>query len=213
VAVPNPEKVEKVKELSERFRLAKGAVFAEYRGLTVKDALELRRALAQADGSLAVVKNTLTKLAVRQAGLDEATADLFEGPMAVAFLQGDAVTGAKALLDLTRRFPALVVRGALVEGRLLGEADARSLATIDTREVSLAKVAGLLQSPLSRIAYLLRAPLSRIAFAMAERGRQAVPAEAAPAATAEAPRDGTEVEEQEPAPSQPEAGGDAPAQA
>ena len=213
--MPNPEKIAKVKELSERFRRAKGAVFAEYRGLTVKDALALRRALAEADGSFIVVKNTLTKLAVRDAGLDEATVDLFEGPMAVAFLQGDAVTGAKALLDLTRRFPALVVRGALVDGRLLDEADARSLATIEVKEVSLAKVAGLLQAPLSRIAYLLRAPLSRIAFAMAERGRQGGAAEATTETTADAPGDGTDETqpEEEAVPSQSDGTDDPPDQA
>jgi large subunit ribosomal protein L10 len=171
--MPRQEKVEKVRELSERFRRADGAVFAEYRGLTVKDTVELRRALADTGGSFAVVKNTLTRLAVRQAGLDDAAAALFQGPMAVAFLQGDAIKGAKALLDLVRRFPALVVKGALMDGRVLDEADARALATIEARDVSLAKVAGLLQGPLSRIAYLLQAPLSRIALGLAERGRPA----------------------------------------
>lgn len=179
------EKVEKVRELSERFQRSSGAIFAEYRGLTVKDTMELRRALRDANGSFAVVKNTLTRLAVREAGLDEATADLFEGPMAVAFLEGDAIKGAKALLELTRRFPSLVVKGGLMDGRPLSEADTRSLATIETIEISLAKVAGLLQAPLSRIAYLLQAPLSRIAFALAERGRQGPSLEAPPPAALE----------------------------
>jgi len=171
------EKVEKVQALAQRFRRADGAMFTEYRGLTVKDAIELRRALHDAGGSFAVVKNTLTKLAVREAGLDPSAEALLEGPMAVAFLEGDAIKGAKALLDLTRRFPAVVVKGALVEGRVLGEADARSLATIEAKETSLAKIAGILQAPLARIAYLLQAPLPRIAFALAERGRQAAGSE------------------------------------
>jgi large subunit ribosomal protein L10 len=166
------EKVEKVRGLADRFRRANGAMFAEYRGLTVKETLELRRALREADGSFAVVKNTLTKRAVRDAGVDPSAEALLEGPMAVAFLEGDAIRGAKALLDLTRRFPALVVKGALVEGRVLGEADARALATIDTKETSLGKIAGVLQAPLSRIAYLLQAPMARIAYALAERSRQ-----------------------------------------
>jgi large subunit ribosomal protein L10 len=169
--MPRQEKIEKVRGLSERFRRANGAVFAEYRGLTVKDTVELRRALREADTSFAIVKNTLTKRAVKDAGLDDA-ASLFEGPTAVAFMSGDAVRGAKALLDLTRRFPALVVKGALIEGRILWEDDARSLATIDAKEISLAKVAGLLWAPLTRLAYVLQAPLSRIAYALAERARQ-----------------------------------------
>ena len=97
---------------------------------------------------------------------------LLEGPTAVAFMKGDAVQGAKALLELARRYPALVIKGALIEGRVLGEDDARSLATIDTKEVSAAKVAGILQAPVARIAHLLQAPLQRIAYALAERGRQ-----------------------------------------
>jgi large subunit ribosomal protein L10 len=171
--MPNQEKIEKVHELANRFRQAGGAMFTEYRGLTVKDTIELRRALRVADGSFAIVKNTLTRLAVRDAGVDEAAIALLEGPTAVAFLGGDAIRGAKALLDLQRRFPALVVKGALVEGRVYGEQDARALATIESKETSLARVAGVLQAPLARIAYLLQAPLSRIAYALAERGRQA----------------------------------------
>jgi large subunit ribosomal protein L10 len=163
--------VVKVEELAGRFRAASGAVFADFRGLTVQDSIQLRRSLRGADASLAVAKNTLTRLAVREVGLDDAVA-LLEGPTAIAFLGGDAVAGAKAVLDLTKRFPALVVKGALIEGRVFGADEAQSLATLEQREVSLAKVAGILQAPLSRIAYLLRAPLQRIAYALAERGRQ-----------------------------------------
>jgi large subunit ribosomal protein L10 len=169
--MPKAEKVQKVKELTERFKASQGAMFAEYRGLTVKDATELRRALKQADTAFAVAKNTLTKLAVREAGLEDAVA-LLEGPTAIAFIKGDAISGAKAILDAGRKFPALVVKGAVIDGRVLGEADARALATLETKETSVAKVAGMLQAPLARMIYLLQAPLQRIAFVLAERGRQ-----------------------------------------
>jgi large subunit ribosomal protein L10 len=169
--MPKTEKVEKVKELTERFRGANGAMFADFRGLTVKDATELRRSLREAGAGLVVVKNTLTRLAAREAGLADAVA-LMEGPTAVAFLSGDAVAGAKAVLEMGRRFPALVVKGALIEGRVLGADDARALATIDTKEVSVGKVAGMLQAPIARTVYLLQAPIQRVAYALAERGRQ-----------------------------------------
>jgi large subunit ribosomal protein L10 len=170
--MPKQEKVDKVKELTERFRAASGAMFADFRGISVKDATELRRALRQADATFAVVKNTLTRIAAREAGLEEALG-LLEGPTAIAFMGGDAVKGAKAVLEMGRRFPTLVVKGALIEGRVLGDEDARALATIDAKEVSLGKVAGMLQAPVARTMYLLRAPLQRIAYALAERGRQA----------------------------------------
>jgi large subunit ribosomal protein L10 len=174
--MPSELKVRQVKELSRRFGSSRGAMFADFRGLTVKDATELRRSLRGVGASFAVVKNTLTRLAVREAGLEEALV-LLEGPTAIAFIADDAVEGAKAVLDLAKRFPALVVKGALIDGRVLGEEDARSLATLDSREVSLGKVAGLLQAPLARMCYLLRAPMQRIAFALAERGRQAAGAD------------------------------------
>ena len=169
--MPSTEKVEKVKELTERFRSASGAMFADFRGLTVKDATELRRSLREAETTLAVVKNTLSRLAAHDAGLEEVV-PLVDGPTAIAFMRGDAVAGAKAVLEMGRKFPALVVKGALIEGRVLGADETRSLATIDARDVSIGKVAGMLQSPLARIIYLLQAPLQRIAFALAERGRQ-----------------------------------------
>jgi large subunit ribosomal protein L10 len=171
--MPNTEKIQKVKELTERFKASEGAMFAEYRGLTVKDATELRRTLKQADTSFAVAKNTLTKLAVRDAGLEDAI-ELLEGPTAIAFIKGDALAGAKAILEASKRFPALVVKGAVVEGRVLREADARALATLETKDVSVGKVAGMLQAPIARIIYLLQAPLQRIAYALAELGRQGV---------------------------------------
>ncbi len=169
--MPKPEKVDKVKELTARFKASSGAMFADFRGLTVKDATELRRALRAADTSFAVVKNTLTRLAAKEAGLDEALA-LLEGPTAIAFVGGDAVAGAKVVLDMAKRFPTLVVKGAVIDGQVLGEEAARALSTLDTKEVSVAKVAGMLQAPIARMMYLLRAPLQRIAYALAERGRQ-----------------------------------------
>ncbi|MBA3552740.1 MAG: 50S ribosomal protein L10 [Actinobacteria bacterium] len=166
------DKVDKVKELTERFRSSSGAMFADFRGLTVKDATELRRALRDSDSHFVVVKNTLTRLAARDAGLD-GVVPMLEGPTAIAFMGGDPLGGAKALLEMAKRFPALGVKGALVEGQILAEEGARSLATLDAKDVSLGKVAGILQAPLSRITYVLRAPLQRIAFALAERGRRA----------------------------------------
>jgi large subunit ribosomal protein L10 len=171
--MPSQEKVDKVRELAERFRASQGAVFAGFLGLSVKDATELRRTLRDAGTSFQVVKNTLTRLAAREAGLEDALV-LFEGPTAIAFMQADALAGAKAVLDLAKRFPALVVKGALIEGRVLGEEAARSLASLEVKEVSVAKVAGMLRAPLSRMAYLMGAPMQRIAYALAERGRQSV---------------------------------------
>jgi large subunit ribosomal protein L10 len=192
--VPKAEKVAKVKELTAQFTSSDGAVFADFRGLTVKDATELRRGLRDAGASFTISKNTLARLAAKDAGLEDVL-QLLEGPTAITFIHGDAVSGAKALLDMTRRFPALQVKGALVEGHVMGEEQAKSLATLDSREVSVAKLAGMLQAPIARIMFVLQAPLQRIAYALAERGRQEAPAEAAEAPEAPAEAEAAEAAE------------------
>ncbi len=183
--MPNAEKVEKVRELAERFRAAQGALFSDYRGLTVKDAMELRATLRAQNATFVIAKNTLTKLAAKEAGIDGVD-DLLQGPTGIVFADGDPIAGAKAFADVARRFPALLLKGAYVEGHVFDEDGAKGLATVEAREVSLAKIAGLLQSPLSRIAYLLQAPIQRIAYALAERGKQEDAAEPAAPADAEA---------------------------
>jgi large subunit ribosomal protein L10 len=203
--MPKAEKVEKVKKLTAEFTAASGAMLADYRGLSVKDATQLRRGLREADARLVVAKNTLSRLAVKGAGLDELL-PLLEGPTAIAFLRGDAVAGAKALLELSRRFPALEVKGALVDGLVMGQEQARSLATLESKEISFAKLAGMLQAPLARMIFLLQAPLQRIAYALAERGKQGGTEEATVEqgveATAEEPA--VEATAEEPAGEQPE---------
>jgi large subunit ribosomal protein L10 len=186
--MPNAEKVQKVNALAARFRAAQGTMFSDFRGLTVKDAMELRAHLRQHGASFVVAKNTLTRLAAKEAGL-EGVDPLLEGPTGIVFADGDPIAGAKAFMEIARRFPALLLKGAYLEGHVFDEEQAKALASIEAREVSFANVAGLLQAPLARIAFVLQAPLARIAFALAERGRQATEAEApneAPAAEPDA---------------------------
>jgi large subunit ribosomal protein L10 len=181
--MPNAEKVEKVHELAERFRSAQGTLFSDYRGLTVKDAMELRATLRAQNASFVIAKNTLTKLAAKEAGI-EGVDDLLQGPTGIVFADGDPIAGAKAFAEVARRFPALLLKGAYVEGHVFDEDGAKGLATLEAREVSLAKIAGLLQSPLARIAYLLQAPIQRLAYALAERGKQGDAAPPEPAGEA-----------------------------
>jgi large subunit ribosomal protein L10 len=178
--MPNAEKVEKVNALAARFRAAQGTMFSDFRGLTVKDAMELRAHLREHGASFVVAKNTLTKLAAKEAGL-EGVDPLLEGPTGIVFADGDPIEGAKAFMEVARRFPALLLKGAYLEGHVFDEEQAKGLASIEAREVSFAKVAGLLQAPLARIAFVLQAPLQRIAYALAERGRQAPEAAEPPA--------------------------------
>jgi large subunit ribosomal protein L10 len=149
-----------VAELSERFRTSSGAVLTEYRGLTVSQLTQLRRSLG-GNAQYAVVKNTLTALAARDAGVTAIDEKDLTGPTAIAFVTGDPVEAARGLRDFARTNPALVIRGGVLDGRPLSADEVRRLADLESREVLLAKVAGAVKASLTRAAYLFAAPLSQ----------------------------------------------------
>ena len=163
--MPNPQKESKVREIAEQLSSAEAAVLAGYRGLTVHEAAELRAALAEVDARFAVVKNSLTRLAVKEAGL-EGLDELIDGPTAIAYVRGDAVTAAKRLVEQGRRFPVLEIRGGFAEGRILTAGDIRRFADLEPREVMLAKLAGLAKGQLGRTAWMLQALQSKFVLLM-----------------------------------------------
>ena len=156
-----PDKVAAVAELKDKFTSSAGAVLTEYRGLSVKALKELRTSLGQS-ASYAVSKNTLTTIAAREAGIDGLEEQLV-GPTAIAFIDGDPVVVAKGLRDFARTNPQLVIKGGVVEGKLLGPDDVRKLADLESREVLLARVAGGMQGVLAQAISLISAPLSQAA--------------------------------------------------
>ena len=183
------DKVEKVARLKERIDGSAALLVADYRGLTTADVMELRRSLVQAGTRFAVVKNTLMKRAVEESGISEVSS-LLEGPTAVGFVEGDAVVAAKQLVDAARRYPALELKGAWVEGRLLGQAEAQTLATLESREAMLSKVAGLAKAEMSKAAAMFQTLQGRF-LGLLDAYRDKLPAtEAAqevPAASTDAP--------------------------
>ena len=156
-----PDKAAAVAELTESFRESSAAVLTEYRGLTVAQLKELRRSLA-GNATYAVVKNTLTKIAAREAGV-ETLEPMLQGPSAVAFVTGDPVVVAKGLRDFAKAHPLLVVKGGVLDGRPLTADEVRKLADLESREVLLAKLAGGLNAPAQKLASTLAAPLSTFA--------------------------------------------------
>ncbi len=160
-ATVRPEKAAAVAEIAEAFRGATAAVLTEYRGLTVKQISDLRVALG-ADTTYSVVKNTLTKIAAADAGVTGIDA-LLEGPTAVAFIQGEPVQAAKALREFAKANPVLVVKGGVMDGKALTPEEIAKLASLESREVLLAKMAGALLASLSNAVYLLNAPLAQAA--------------------------------------------------
>src|SRR4051794_36230532 len=156
-----PDKAAAVAELTDEFRSSNGAVLTEYRGLTVAQLKDLRTALGD-DVNYAVVKNTLTKIAAKDAGVDTFDS-LLQGPSAIAFIKGDPVEVAKGLRDFAKANPLLVIKGGVLDGKALSAAEINKLADLESREVLLAKLAGAMIASLSQAAALFQAPLSQAA--------------------------------------------------
>jgi large subunit ribosomal protein L10 len=187
----NAEKVAVVAELTERFKGSNGAVLTEYRGLTVAQLAELRRTLG-GNATFAVVKNTLTKIAVTEAGFDQQLSSLLNGPSAVAFVDGDIVEAAKGLRDFAKANPLLVIKGGVLDGKAINATEIIKLADLEPREVLLAKLAGAMKASLAGAAATFNAlpvqmaQLAEALRAKREAGGESVGEPEAPAAEAEA---------------------------
>jgi len=159
-----PNKANNVAELADHFRTSNAAVLTEYRGLTVAQLKTLRRSLGSTV-TYAVVKNTLTKIAAKEAGV-AGVDDLLAGPSAIAFVKGDAVDAAKVIKNFAKENPNLVIKGGYMDGKPLTAADIQKIADLESREVLLSKLAGAMKAKQSQAAALFAAPLAKTARAL-----------------------------------------------
>jgi large subunit ribosomal protein L10 len=174
-----PDKAAAVAELTEDFKSATATYLTEYRGLTVTSMKALRRSLG-AETKYSVVKNTLTKIAAKNAGV-EISDDLLAGPSAVAFIKGDAIDAARNLKNFQKENPLLVIKGGIYEGKFVTTAEIMKLADLESREVLLAKLAGAMKGSLAKAARSFDALRIKM-----EAGAPAPVAEAAPVVEAPA---------------------------
>ena len=183
-----PEKTAAVAELVEDFKSAQATFLTEYRGLTVTSLKELRRSLGS-ETKYSVVKNTLTKIAAKDAGVDIDEA-LLAGPSALAFIKGDPIAAAKSLKTFQKENPALVIKGGIYEGKRVTAADIMQLADLESREVLLSKLAGAMKASMAKAAQVfdaLRIKMESGAPASAEAPAEAVAEAPAAEAVAEVP--------------------------
>jgi large subunit ribosomal protein L10 len=182
-----PEKVATVEEIKGKLEEAGAAVLTEYRGLKVGELATLRASLRAVEAEYKVYKNTLARRAAEEAGLGDLVS-LLEGPTAITFVNGDAVTAAKALRDYARVNPNLVVKGGILGARVIAAEDVVALADIEPREVLLARIAGGFQAPLVKAAGLFQAFTRNMAYGIKALIDQRIAAgEELPPAEAEAP--------------------------
>jgi len=152
--MPNQTKIERVADLKEQIEGSQALLLTEYRGLTVSEITELRRSLRESETRFAVVKNTLMQRAAADAGMEDLAA-LLVGPSAIAFVDGDPVAAAKQIKAASKLYPSLVLKGAFMEGKVLSAEEANGLADLESREVMLSKIAGLMKGEMSRAASML----------------------------------------------------------
>lgn len=157
----NPKNAAALAELKNRFADTDAIVLTEYRGLSVAQTTELRKALGT-DVQYSVAKNTLVKIAAKEAGI-EGLDDLLTGPTAVAFIKGEAVDTAKVLKKFSGDNKALVVKGGYMDGNALNADQVNAIAELDNRETTLAKLAGAMKGNLAKAAGLFNAPASQVA--------------------------------------------------
>jgi len=180
-----------VAELTEDFRNASATVLTEYRGLTVASMKELRRSLGT-DTKYSVVKNTLTKIAAKAAGIDLSD-DLLVGPSAVAFVKGDPIDAAKSLKNFQKDNPLLVIKGGVFDGKSITTAEIMKLADLESREVLLAKLAGAMKGTMAKAARTFDA--LRIKLEAGAPVVEAAPVAEAPIAEAVVPAEAEKIAE------------------
>ena len=211
---PRPEKVAVVAEVKDRLDAAEAVVLTEYRGLNVRELAELRKALGEAGGEYKVYKNTMVRFAAKE--LDLEIEELLVGPTALAFTgtrpdgsNGDPVTIAKALTEFSKGNDKLVIKGGLLEGRLLTTDEITALSKIAPREELLARLAGGMAAPMQQFAALLNALPQKLAYALSalieQGGAPGAPESAAPAEDAADDENADEAPAEDAASDEPEA--------
>lgn len=145
-----------VAALSEKFKNAQAIVFADYRGLTVEQDTELRAAFRKAGVEYKVIKNTLSKRALAENGI-EGLDEKLEGPTAVAYCDSDVIAPAKVISEYAKKFEPLEIKAGIVEGEVVELSVIEQLASIPSKDVLIAQLLGMLTSPMRSLAVGLNA--------------------------------------------------------
>ena len=151
---PRADKVAVVDEVRERFNGAEAVLFTEYRGLDVGEMADLRGRLIDADCRYKIYKNTLVRLALSD-DAPAGTLDLLLGPTALAFCGKDPSAAAKALRTFATEHEALIIKGGVLAGTLLSDAQVRDLADLPSRDELMAQMLGALGAPLNALASMM----------------------------------------------------------
>jgi large subunit ribosomal protein L10 len=175
LAISKEKKQQMVADYGDRMSRSQALILADYRGLTVADLMELRRRLRENKSEFQIIKNTLFKLALEQAGISVPT-DRIQGTIAVSYCFAEVPPVAKALFDFARETEMLQMKGAIFGSQFLDAEGVKALADLPPREVLLAQLLGAVQGPMSSLVTTITAPLRelvQVLQARSEQGQQA----------------------------------------
>lgn len=162
------QKEELLAELVKNFQAAKSVVFSQYTGTNVKNIRSLRKKLHEKQVSFQVGRKTLMRLAAKKAGFEEIPESFLEGPIGLAFARGDEMAPAKIIYDFGKECETVKIVGALFEGKFMAAAEVKELAMLPGREVLLARLVGLLKSPISGFHNVLHSLLRNFVYTLSE---------------------------------------------
>jgi large subunit ribosomal protein L10 len=190
------EKAQAIEEISAQIERAEAIFAVDYRGISVPQAAELRAELREADASLRIVKNRLTKLAAERAG-EERLGELLSGPTALTFVGGDTAQAAKAISTFHKEHKILAFKGGFMGELALDEERFQSIARLPAREVLDGQLAGVVASPLTGLVRGLGSMVQGLAIQLGQLAEKGLVggAEAAPEETSESDDDTSKEEE------------------
>ena len=176
--MPTPQKAAQIEELADRLSRSQLTIIADYRGLSVEALQGFRSRVRPMDAEFKVAKNTLTRIAAEQVGI-EGLASQLEGPTAILFAFGDVVAPAKAISDFARQSRILQIRAGVMNGQVVTAADIEAISSLPPREELVGKLVGLLASPMARTVGVLSGPARSVVYLANARVEQLGGAEAA----------------------------------
>ncbi len=180
MAISRAKKEELVKEYVDHLNNSEAIIVTDYRGLTVTEMQELRAEIRKAEGGFVIVKNTLARRALEDAGLPVVD-DLLTGPVGIGFCQQNVTGVAKAITDYAKKNDALTVKGGLMGEKVMDEAAVKNLASLPSIDVLRAQLLGLINAPATQLAGVIAGSvrqLVNVVNAYAEKDTEAASVEA-----------------------------------
>jgi len=156
--MPTEQKTKAIQDLEKEARECKGLIITSFKGLKTVEFNEMRQKIRNFKSEYRVVKNSLTRIALKNAGMEE-LAKALQGPSAIVLERGDALATIKAVFEFAKTHENIKVSGGYFDGKVLSDKELKAIASLPSREVLLAQLLGTMQAPMVNLVSVLQAPM------------------------------------------------------